>query len=72
MVHLWLLVAQVLIAAPSFVSVSADSGGSFLWNPPWFNEANVYARMIKLQHAGDRNGKLLATWEHWYTKRQGQ
>ncbi|KAJ5408128.1 hypothetical protein N7509_002011 [Penicillium cosmopolitanum] len=24
--------------------------------------------MIELQHAGDQNGKLLATWEHWYTK----
>ena len=30
------------------------------------NEANVYARVIELQHAGDQNGKLLATWEHWY------
>ncbi|CAI7667496.1 unnamed protein product [Penicillium pancosmium] len=52
----------------SFVSVSADSSGSFLWNPRWINGANVYARVIELQHAGDQNGKLLATWEHWYTK----
>ena len=44
----------------------ADSAGSFLWDPPVNNEANVYARVIELQHAGSQNGKLLATWEHWY------
>ena len=32
------------------------------------NEANVYARVIELKHAGAMNGKLLATWEHWYTE----
>ncbi|KAH8812604.1 Sialidase, partial [Xylogone sp. PMI_703] len=47
--------------------VFADSWGSYLWDPPVDNEANVYARVIELKHAGSMNGKLLATWEHWYT-----
>ncbi|CAK7213017.1 hypothetical protein SEUCBS140593_001703 [Sporothrix eucalyptigena] len=48
---------------------AADGQGSLLWDPPVDNEANVYARVIQLQHTGSAslNGKLLATWEHWYT-----
>ncbi|KAG2415817.1 hypothetical protein HFD88_007009 [Aspergillus terreus] len=48
-------------------SVTADSPGSPLYLGAFPNEANGYARVIQLQHAGDQNGKLLATWEHWYT-----
>lgn len=70
MARLWLLVAKILIAVTFFVSVPADSNGPLLWNPPWVNEANVYARVIELQHAGNQIGKLIATREHWYTKRK--
>ncbi|KAL1846726.1 hypothetical protein Plec18170_009016 [Paecilomyces lecythidis] len=48
-------------------SAIADSAGSYLWDPPINNEGNGYSRVIQLQHAGNANGKLLATWEHWYT-----
>ena len=46
---------------------TADYSGSYLWDPAVDNEANVYARVIQLNHAGSMNGRLLATWEHWYT-----
>ncbi|KAH8878934.1 neuraminidase [Thozetella sp. PMI_491] len=55
-----------LWAATNISLVLADGQGSFLWEPAYANEANVYARVIELQHAGPGNGKLLATWEHWY------
>ena len=57
--------------AAFFISpVVADSTGSFLWDPTVDNEINTYARVIELQHAGDKNGRLLATWEHTYTAGQ--
>jgi hypothetical protein len=59
------------LAAVFISPVVADSTGSFLWDPPVDNEINTYARVIELQHAGDKNGKLLATWEHTYTAHQG-
>ena len=48
--------------------VLADSDGYSVYDRALDNEANGYARVIQLQHAGDMNGKLLATWEHWYTE----
>ncbi|KAJ5239620.1 hypothetical protein N7468_004239 [Penicillium chermesinum] len=47
---------------------TADSTGNYLWKRAEDNEANTYARVIQLQHAGHQNGKLLATWEHVYTE----
>lgn len=58
---------SALVASPA----QADSVGYPLWQAPVLNEANAYARVIELQHAGYRNGKLLATWEHWYTTAPG-
>ncbi|OGE57141.1 hypothetical protein PENARI_c002G06669 [Penicillium arizonense] len=55
------------LAAVFISPVVADSTGSFLWDPTVDNEINTYARVIELQHAGDKNGRLLATWEHTYT-----
>lgn len=48
-------------------AVVADSTGSILY-PAANNEAEVYARVIELKHAGTSNGHLLATFENWYTK----
>ncbi|KAJ5112666.1 hypothetical protein N7532_000711 [Penicillium argentinense] len=56
-----------LLSSPS----QADSVGTPLWQAPVLNEVNAYARVIELQHAGDQNGKLVATWEHWYTTAPG-
>lgn len=68
MVKLGDVAACVALYATALVSpVFADSLGHYLYDPPLDNEANVYARVIELQHAGAMNGKLLATWEHWYT-----
>lgn len=68
MVQLWRLAGQILCVITVILPVIADSDGSYLWNPPYSNEANSYSRVIELQHAGDRNGRLVATWEHWYTQ----
>ncbi|KAK9429683.1 Sialidase [Lipomyces doorenjongii] len=46
----------------------ADSAGSVLYPPAAPNEAMVYARVIELKNTGAQNGKLLATFEHWYTQ----
>ncbi|KAE8363254.1 hypothetical protein BDV27DRAFT_159008 [Aspergillus caelatus] len=35
-----------------------------LWSPSQSGEVVGYSRVIQLQHAGDANGKLLATFEH--------
>ncbi|KIH87307.1 hypothetical protein SPBR_04877 [Sporothrix brasiliensis 5110] len=69
MVNLSRVVRALGLASVFFLRVAADSQGSSLWDPPVDNEANVYARVIELQHAADHkvNGRLLATWEHWYT-----
>ncbi|KAL5355404.1 hypothetical protein BJX96DRAFT_170636 [Aspergillus floccosus] len=61
--------AVLAFSLTAFISsVIADSPRSLLYHRALPNEANGYARVIQLQHAGDQNGKLLATWEHWYTK----
>ncbi|KAJ6150907.1 hypothetical protein N7470_007501 [Penicillium chermesinum] len=44
----------------------ALAASQFLWQPIYNNEAAAYPRVIQLQHAGDANGKLLATFEHWF------
>lgn len=62
-----LAVGALSLASTFFSSVSADSTGAYLWDPPVDNEANVYARVIELKNAGAQNGRLQATWEHWYT-----
>jgi BNR repeat-like domain/Domain of Unknown Function (DUF1080) len=49
---------------------AADGTGNLLYTPTSANEANAYARMIELKHAGPDNGMLLATFEHWYTNGQ--
>jgi len=69
LVRLWSPTIQIVGVAIASLVV-ADSEGTYLWNPPYSNEANGYARVIELQHAGDRNGRLIATWEHWYTESQ--
>jgi hypothetical protein len=45
----------------------ADGTPNLLYTPTSQNEANAYARVIQLQHAGAADGTLLATFEHWYT-----
>ncbi|KAJ5454191.1 uncharacterized protein N7458_005147 [Penicillium daleae] len=69
MVNAKILAISVLSSLTTlFISpVVADSNGSSLWDPTVNNEINTYARVIELQHAGDKNGRLLATWEHTYT-----
>jgi hypothetical protein len=62
------LTSIVLLFAALTCPASADADGTYLWDPPVPNEANVYARVIELKHAGDLNGNLLATWEHWYER----
>lgn len=42
---------------------AADSGGEFMYRAESTNEANIYARVIRLQHAGAVNGRLLGTFE---------
>lgn len=69
MVKLWAAtVGTVLFAATSVTPVAAGGERTYLWDPPVDNEANVYNRIIELKHAGDLNGKLLSTWEHWYVE----
>lgn len=69
MVKSWSFAVRALCLAAAISRTAADGQGAYLWDPPVDNEANVYARVIELQHAGDHhNGRLLATWEHWYTE----
>ncbi|HEY8455101.1 MAG TPA: family 16 glycoside hydrolase [Actinopolymorphaceae bacterium] len=63
----------LVLAAAVVVSVTclggaatADSAGERMYTPTTPNESNAYARVIRLQHAGELNGRLLATFEHWY------
>ncbi|CAK7221818.1 hypothetical protein SBRCBS47491_004658 [Sporothrix bragantina] len=60
---------QGLLTTSLAALVVADGQGAYLWDPHVDNEANVYARVIELQHTGNSSldGTLLATWEHWYT-----
>lgn len=45
----------------------ADDTGHLLYTPTSATEANAYARVIRLAHAGGDDGRLLATFEHWNT-----
>ncbi len=45
----------------------ADGTANLLYTPASPDEANAYARVIRLQHAGAADGTLLATFEHWHT-----
>lgn len=60
-----LLLALVAALPPG--TANADEDGSRLYSPSSASEANAYARVIQLQHAGSQNGRLLATFEHWTT-----
>jgi hypothetical protein len=66
--YLLVIAAMALVAVflPASRAV-ADGTGNLIYTPSSANEANAYARMITLQHAGAQNGTLLATFEHWYT-----
>ncbi|KAI9932404.1 hypothetical protein ASPWEDRAFT_171474 [Aspergillus wentii DTO 134E9] len=69
MIKITSLTVRALFSVTALVitlPVIADSPGSSLYQRAATNEVNSYARVIELQHAGDMNGKLLATWEHWY------
>ncbi|KAJ5087247.1 hypothetical protein N7456_010863 [Penicillium angulare] len=69
MVKLCSLAAQALtsLASVSLFAGVTEASYDSLWHPEYTNEDAAYARVIELQHAGDSNGKLLATWEHWYS-----
>src|SRR5690606_22713683 len=62
------LIAATVMAGTCLASspVAADSPGNHLYRPTTQNESNAYARVIRLQHAGELNGRLLATFEHWF------
>jgi len=62
------LIAATVLAGTCLASspVAADSPGNLLYRPTTQNESNAYARVIRLQHAGELNGRLLATFEHWF------
>jgi hypothetical protein len=64
-----LLIAALALAAAFLPGsrAAADASGNLLYTPTSANEANAYARVIQLQHAGSANGTLLGTFEHWYT-----
>lgn len=65
-----IVLAAVVVLGFAVLSGSpalADGTGNLLYTPTSANEANAYARVIQLQHAGAENGTLLATFEHWYT-----
>ena len=70
MVKISSLIVRAFFSATALLTSSlvlADSDGSSVYTRALDNEANGYARVIQLQHAGEMNGKLLTTWEHWYT-----
>lgn len=64
--YFFLFFNSVLAAVPQ-----TNEAWTTIWQPQELNEANAYARVIALEHAGDQNGKLLATWEHWYVTGPG-
>jgi hypothetical protein len=71
--HYYLVVAAAIALVASVMPGSralADGTGNLLYTPTSANEANAYARVIELRHAGAGNGTLLATFEHWYTSGQ--
>ncbi|KAJ6124951.1 hypothetical protein N7471_012268 [Penicillium samsonianum] len=59
--------ARVLFLLAVLFAKSTLAVYDSLWQPAQNDEAVGYSRVIKLQHAGGTNGKLLATFEHWYT-----
>jgi hypothetical protein len=57
-------ILSILISAIGLVF--GDSKGQLLYTPTDPKaEFNQYARIIKLEHAGNLNGRLLAIFEHW-------
>ena len=60
------LLCSVVSALLFSLHVVADSSGNQLWARSNDHEENAYARVIELKHADSDNGKLLATWEHWF------
>ncbi|MGH3168861.1 MAG: sialidase family protein, partial [Trebonia sp.] len=69
------LAAFGTLVAPGLSGLSgsralADGTGNPFYTPASANEANAYARVIELEHAGADNGTLLGTFEHWYTNGQ--
>ncbi|KAJ2958144.1 hypothetical protein NQZ79_g6219 [Umbelopsis isabellina] len=57
-------IISILISAIS--STIGDSKGQLLYTPAKPKaEFNQYARTVKLKHAGNLNGRLLTTFEHW-------
>ncbi|CAM0138736.1 hypothetical protein VKS41_006057 [Umbelopsis sp. WA50703] len=64
-------ILSILISAIGLVF--GDSKGQLLYTPTDPKaEFNQYARIIKLEHAGNLNGRLLAIFEHWpATAKQG-
>ncbi|OQD75679.1 hypothetical protein PENDEC_c006G00231 [Penicillium decumbens] len=67
MVKLSKVTARALISLAALYAESTVATSDSLWHPQYTNEDAAYARVIQLEHAGDANGKLLATWEHWYS-----
>ena len=66
----YLLAIAAMVLAAAFLPGSraaADATGNLMYAPTSANEANAYARVIELQHAGAENGTLLGTFEHWNT-----
>lgn len=57
--------AVVLGAGLLSTPAAADAGGTPVYVPTSASEANAYARMIELHHAGADTGRLLTTFEHW-------
>lgn len=66
MVKLSSVLARALVPLAVLSTQSKATAYDSLYHPQYNNEAAGYARVIQLQHAGSANGKLLATWEHWY------
>ena len=49
--------------------MSAEASGSPVYVAS-SNEVTAYARVIQLKYSGADNGRMLATFEHWYTDGQ--
>ncbi|KAJ5114170.1 hypothetical protein N7456_002704 [Penicillium angulare] len=58
------VIARVLIPLVVLFANHAFAAYNSLWSPSQSGELVGYSRVIQLQHAGDANGKLLATFEH--------
>lgn len=62
-VSLFALLCGIVFSAGSIVY--ANSKGNLIYKPTSTNESNAYSRVIELHEAGSKNGRLLATFEHW-------